>query len=84
MKVSSKKEWERLPREDVSSETISRDRTLRNTDIEDSDGKGKVERGPGRTEVGRKCSKGVSQGPGEKLGLRSGVQSTVQMQVCRR
>ena len=73
-----------MPREDVSSEMISRDRTLRNTDIEDSDGKGKVKRGPGRTEVGRKYSKGVSQGPGQKLGLRSGVQSTVQMQVCRR
>lgn len=42
MKVSSKKEWERLSRE-----MIFRDRTLRNTDIEDSDGRGKVERGPG-------------------------------------
>ena len=42
MKVSSKKEWERLPREDVSNETISRDRTLRNADTEDSDRKGKA------------------------------------------
>ena len=47
MKVSSKKEWERLSREDVSDEMIFRDRTLRNTDIEDSDRRGKVERGPG-------------------------------------
>ena len=84
MKVSSKKEWERLPREDVSNETISRDRTLRNADTEDSDRKGKVERGPGKTEVGRKYSKEVSQGPGGKPGLRRGVQSTVQMQICRR
>lgn len=30
----------------------------------------------GRTEVGRKYSKGVSQGPGGKRGLRRGVQST--------
>lgn len=84
MKVSSKKEWERLPREDVANETISRDRTLRNADTEDSDRKGKVERGPSKTEVGRKYSKEVSQGSGGKRGLRTGVQSTVQMQICRR
>lgn len=67
MKVSSKKEWERLSRE-----MIFRDRTLRNTDIEDSDGRGKVERGPGQDRGRKKVQQGSITGAWRKAWLKKG------------